>query len=109
MEAIERVRLLKTLKCGNDVWYKGKILDAAKDGKPIPTSIISEIRQQTGTVEVLPPPPRPRTSESLFCTYCEHEEFKTSAAMKAHITKFHIAPEPTEDPIDDKSGDGNTT
>lgn len=45
---IERVRLLTTLKAGEQVWVKGKILTS-----PIPADIITEIKNQTGTVEVL--------------------------------------------------------
>lgn len=99
MEIPERVRLLATLKCGNKVWGKGQVLDAEKDGRPIPMEILAEIRANTGKVEVLPlpyappPPPPIREDEDLHCPQCEHVPFATEAALKTHITKNHSEPQ----------------
>lgn len=49
---IERVELLVTVK-GTKVWKKGTIFDPQKDGHPIPSEIINEVRANTGTVRVL--------------------------------------------------------
>jgi len=45
---IERVKVNTTLKCGNNVYLKGKIYDP-----PIPKDLIAEVKANTGTVEVL--------------------------------------------------------
>ena len=75
---IERARVKVTLKMGDVVYGIGHIFDK-KDGQ-IPPDIISEIRENTGTVEVLPPviekeDPVPPQLSSL-------EAAKTEAAMK---------------------------
>lgn len=45
---IEKVKVLKALKCGDTVYKKGQIID-----RPIPPDIVQEVRNDTGTVEVL--------------------------------------------------------
>lgn len=45
---IEKVKVLKALKCGDMVYKKGQIID-----RPIPPDIVQEVRNDTGTVEVL--------------------------------------------------------
>lgn len=49
---IERAELLVTLK-GVKVWKKGTIFDPEKDGHPIPSDVIAEVRAKTGKVRVL--------------------------------------------------------
>jgi len=49
---IERVELLVTLK-GAKTWKKGTIFDPKKDGRPIPSDIIAEVRANSGAVRVL--------------------------------------------------------
>lgn len=46
--AIEKVRIVKTVKCGNIVYSVGEEFE-----KPIPQDIHNEINLNTGTVEVL--------------------------------------------------------
>lgn len=86
MERVERVRILKTLKCGNTTWDAGAILFS-----PIPKDVEAEIRANTGTVEVMSPPPNARKDRDgeFYCEFCTHRPFKTEAAKKAHITKYH--------------------
>ena len=48
MKDIERVRVLTTLKAGEELFLKGKIYE-----KPIPHALIEEMRANTGLVEVL--------------------------------------------------------
>jgi hypothetical protein len=43
-----RVRLLRTLKCGENIWEKGMELIS-----PLPPDILTEIKLETGMVEVL--------------------------------------------------------
>lgn len=45
---IEKVKVLKALKCGDTVYKKGQIID-----RPIPPDIVQEVRNDTGTVVVL--------------------------------------------------------
>ena len=45
---IERVKVLVTLQCENNVWEEGTILT-----NPLPPDILEEIRLERGTVEVL--------------------------------------------------------
>lgn len=45
---IERVRILKTLKAGLEVWEKGQEYSA-----PIPRILLQEIAEKTGTVMVV--------------------------------------------------------
>jgi len=58
---ITKVRLVKTLKAGNDVWIAG--LELPNRAMPvIPDTLLKEVRRRTGTVEVLEqktPPPIP--------------------------------------------------
>ena len=51
MQRIKRLKLLVTLKAGGRTWNQGTIVNSS-DG-PIDTVLISEVRNQTGTVEVL--------------------------------------------------------
>jgi hypothetical protein len=45
---IEKVMLNVTLKSGKDVWQEGTILEA-----PLPPDILQEIKDNTGTVNIL--------------------------------------------------------
>jgi hypothetical protein len=51
MQRIKRLRLVVTLKAGGRTWTQGTIVDSS-DG-PIDQDLLSEVRNQTGTVEVL--------------------------------------------------------
>jgi len=58
---ITKVRLLKTLKAGSNLWLEGTVFPS-KQFPAIPIEILSEIRNKAGTVEVLEsknPPPAP--------------------------------------------------
>ena len=84
METPERVKMLKTLKCGDNVYGIGNIIDA-----PIPRDLLAEIRANTGAVEALAPPPQPRRTDQFYCMKCDHAPFKTETALKTHDTIKH--------------------
>lgn len=50
MEKIAKVRMNVTLKAGDDCWPQGRIIETPP---PLPPAIISEIRANTGNVEIL--------------------------------------------------------
>ena len=50
--SIERVRIVKTLKCGTNMYWVGQVFPE-RDGEDIPPDLLTEVRQETGTVEVL--------------------------------------------------------
>ena len=45
---IEKIKILVNLKAGNKRWEKGSIIEA-----PIPPELISEVRADTGLIEIL--------------------------------------------------------
>jgi len=49
--AIERVKMIKTVVAGEDCWEAGEIFP--KPGKPLHPVLLDELRNRTGTVEVL--------------------------------------------------------
>ncbi len=62
---IEKVKVLRTLKAGDDIWYKGEVV-----GPPVPDALLGEIRR--GWVEIvkesIPPPPVKKVSDKVETT-----------------------------------------
>jgi hypothetical protein len=52
---VERVRVLKTLKCGEKVFQQGKVLM-----HPLPAEILKELAAKTETLEVIEEPVIPK-------------------------------------------------
>lgn len=71
--AIEKARIVKTLKCGNNMYPVGMVFE-----KPIPQDIFNEINLKTGTVEVLlesrKPEPKLKEPEVVVEEVQEEEE-----------------------------------
>ncbi len=62
---IEKVKVLRTLKAGDNIWYKGEVI-----GPPVPDDLLREIRR--GWVEIvkesIPPPPVKKVSDKAETT-----------------------------------------
>lgn len=57
---VEKVRVLKTLKLGENVYQQGKVLNA-----PLPADILKELASNSGTLEaVKEAPPVPQVPET---------------------------------------------
>ena len=64
---IEKVRIIKTLKCGNTTYWVGQVYPQGDE--PIPPDIMREVENHAGTVEVLSesgsvPDEKPEASET---------------------------------------------
>ncbi len=62
MKTIEKVKMIKTVVAGSECWEAGTILPV--EGEALPSVILQEIQQKTGTVEVLSMKPDPVMEES---------------------------------------------
>ena len=86
---IEKVRVLTVLKCGVNIYKKGQIYS-----EPIPNDLIVEVRDNTGTVEVL----SRRTSPVPDKIKQEEKSLDTTPKEPEPEPEKELEPEPEKEP-----------
>jgi|GEM_PF-6156371 len=84
---VEQVRLLTTVKARDEVWDKGAII-----GPPVPSVLIAELRNNTGTVEVVSvrtpqPPSQPEIPLEVSTEESEEETLSEDDASEKPVVR----------------------
>jgi hypothetical protein len=92
---VERVKVITTVKCGEQIYLAGMVYN-----KPVPVDLIDEVRNRTGTVEVVPvmppSPPVDSTDAKEASTEDDSKGAKKETAPKDEKTNVKEKSNPKE-------------